>query len=228
MKTKTPDSRLRAAAEFVRQGAIFADIGTDHAYLPVFLLENGKIKHAYAADIGEGPLNSAKRTVEESGFKDRVTLVLTDGLAGLENRGITDIAICGMGGELIRDILDRAPFVKDKRVRLILQPMTRAADLRRFLAKEGFLIVEERIAKAQGKLYFCLAAEYTGKAYTLSRVEEELGRFNIEQEKKNELFFEMLEQKIRAASRRISGLSKTGSADAEEEKYLASLIKLRS
>ena len=227
MKTKTPDSRLRAAAEFVRQEAIFADIGTDHAYLPVFLLEKGVIRHAYAADIGEGPLASAKRTVEECGFQKNVTLVLTDGLTGLDSCGITDIAICGMGGELIADIISAAPFVKSKSIRLILQPMTRAAHLRRFLAKEGFAVVSERITRAKGKLYFCLAAEYTGEAYTLLPVEEELGSYNIQAKEKDVLFYEMLEQKIRASSRRLDGLLKSGQEGSEEAAYLASLKALR-
>ena len=109
MKTKTPDSRLRAAAGFVRQGAVFADIGTDHAYLPVFLCREKRVCHAYACDIVEGPLKSAVAHIEESGFRDLITPVLTDGLTGLDDKGITDIAICGMGGELIADFSPALP-----------------------------------------------------------------------------------------------------------------------
>lgn len=218
---------MRAAAGFVRQGAVFADIGTDHAYLPVFLLEEGKIAHAYASDINEGPLKSAKRHIEESGHADRVTLVLTDGLTGLEGHGITDVAVCGMGGELIADILTAAPFVKDSSIRLILQPMTRAAHLRRTLAKEGFAIVDECVTEAAGKLYFCMAAAYTGVPYMLSRVEEELGAVNIARKPREDCFLRMIDKKIAAARRRLAGYAKASRTDKDEEDYLAALYAIR-
>jgi len=217
---------LRAAAGFVRQGAVFADIGTDHAYLPVFLLKEGIISRAYAADINEGPLASARIHIAENGFSDRVTPVLTDGLSGLESCGITDIAICGMGGELIADILTRAPFVKDKSIRLILQPMTRAAHLRYFLAREGFAVIDECVASAAGKSYFCLAAEYTGEPYVLSRLEAELGKINLARESKSEDFIALCDKRYRAAKKRVDGLLKSGECDGEEAEYLRALSAL--
>ena len=219
MKTKTPDSRLRAAAGFVRQGAVFADIGTDHAYLPVFLLKEGIISRAIAADINEGPLASARAHIAENGLSHLITPVLTDGLTGLEDSGATDIAICGMGGELIADILSRAPFVKNKNIRLILQPMTRAAHLRAYLAKEGFAVIDECVTRAAGKNYFCLAAEYTGEAYTLSRIEAELGRINLSRPITPE-FRALCEGKRRAAQKRVEGVMQSGARDEDELAYL--------
>ncbi len=221
-----PDERLRAAAAFVRQGAVFADIGTDHAYLPVFLCRENRLKHAYACDIVEGPLKSAVSHIKESGLEEMITPVLTDGLAGLDGYGITDIAICGMGGELIADILSRAPFVKNGAVRLILQPMTRARDLRAFLAREGFAVTEECVCRAKGKFYFCLAASYTGVPYSLSRIEEELGAINIRRKVPDEAFLSILAQKMRAAEKRTAGLRAGNKADAEEEAYLLDLRAL--
>lgn len=228
MKAKTPDSRLRAAAGFVRQGAVLADIGTDHAFLPVFLFHTGRIARAYAADINEGPLLCAKRHIAESGFSEHITTVLTDGLTGLENAGITDIAICGMGGELIVDILRHAPFVKDTRIRLILQPMTRAAHLREYLAREGFAIVGECVTRAQGKLYFCLAAEYTGVPYTLSRIKAELGQLADAEGRVSEDELLMVDKHIRAARRRVEGYRTAARPDMAEEEYLETLIRKRS
>ncbi len=221
-----PDERLRAAAAFVRQGAVFADIGTDHAYLPVFLCKEGKISHAYACDIVEGPLASARAHIAESGFAEKITPVLTDGLTGLAHYGITDIAICGMGGELIADILSRAPFVKDKDIRLILQPMTRARDLRAFLAREGFAVTDECVRRAAGKLYFCLVAEYTGVPYTLSRLEEELGAVNIRRRPPEETFLALAEEKLRTAQKRVTGLRAGNKNASEEEEYLSALKTL--
>lgn len=228
MKTKTPDNRLRAAAGFVRQGAVFADIGTDHAYLPVFLLGEGKISRAYAADINEGPLARARLHIAESGYGEYITPVLTNGLMGLDRCGITDVAICGMGGELIADIIAAAPFVKDGRIRLVLQPMTRAAHLRRFLAGEGFAIVDECVVEAAGKFYFCLAAEYTGEPYTLSRIEAEIGRANLLKREKSEALLALLDQKITSSRRRLNGFKLSGKRDKEEEAYLEALIEQRS
>ena len=127
------NARLLCAAEFTRQNATFADIGTDHAYLPLFLLDLGRIKYAYCCDINEGPLASARRNAEERGRLDRTEFILTDGATALAGKGISDYAICGMGGELIADIIDRAPHLKDGTVNLILQPMSRQEKLREYL-----------------------------------------------------------------------------------------------
>ena len=123
MKEPRINGRLLSAAEFVRQGARFVDIGTDHAYLPLFLLKSGRVESAICADINEGPLESAKSNAKEAGVTENIDFVLTDGASALSDRGVTDVAICGMGGELIADIIDRAPFLKDANIRLILGPI---------------------------------------------------------------------------------------------------------
>ena len=82
--------RLLSAAEFVRQGAYFADIGTDHAYLPLFLLKEGKIPRAVCADINRGPLESAQKNAEAEGLSDKIKFFLADGAASLSDEGISD------------------------------------------------------------------------------------------------------------------------------------------
>lgn len=218
---KEPDKRLSAAAELVRQGAVFADIGTDHALLPVFLCKTGRVSRAVAADINVGPLAAARAQVEAEGVSHLIKLVLTDGLRGLEEEGLSDIAICGMGGELIVSILDSAPFVKNANIRLILQPMTHVADLRYYLAKTGFLIVEERTAFAKGKCYFCFAAEYTGTPYTISRVEAAFGR--REARRPCAELLALAKKEKRAVEKKCLGLRRGGNPDRGEEAYLAEL-----
>ena len=158
----TIGGRLSSVAKYVRQGAVFADIGTDHAYLPVFLLLNRTIEAAICSDINEGPLANARQTAAAHGVCEKIDFVLADGAADLSERGITDMAICGMGGELIADIIERAPFIKADRVRLILQPMTRQEYLRVYLYKNGFSLIAEDYAVETGKPYTVLVAEYSG------------------------------------------------------------------
>lgn len=169
------DERLLSAAGFVRAGAVLADIGTDHGYLPVFLLSRGDISRAVLCDINAGPLASARANVEAAGLSDLAELVLTDGARGIAGRGVTDYAVCGMGGELIADILSASPHMAEAGVRLILQPMTKQEHLRRYLACGGFVTVGERYTSAEGKFYLTIAAEYSGEKKELSLLESYLG-----------------------------------------------------
>ena len=156
------DKRLACVAAMVRPGSRLADIGTDHAYLPVWLVERGICPSAIASDIGQGPLDSARRTVETAGLSSQIPCRLGDGLSTVQPGEVEDIAIAGMGGETIAAILESAPWVKDEHIRLILQPMTRAEDLRRWLLGNGFAIRQERLVRDKHHLYPVMAAVYTG------------------------------------------------------------------
>lgn len=158
------DDRLAAVAALVRPGSRVADVGTDHAYLPVWLVENGICPSAIASDIGEGPLDSARHTVTAAYLTDRISLRLGDGLSRIEAAEVEDIVIAGMGGETIAAILDAAPFVQDRRLRLILQPMTRGEELRCWLLTHGFAVREEHLIRDKHHLYPVMAAEYTAAA----------------------------------------------------------------
>ncbi len=156
--------RLQMAADCVRCGKKIADIGTDHAYLPAYLIENGISPEAIAADIGEGPLENAKKIAHSSPvLKERITLRLSDGLKKIEPHEADDIIIAGMGGILIAEILTAAPWVKDASKRLILQPMSHAEDVRRYLCENGFEIIKEDACAEQRHCYLLIVAEYTGK-----------------------------------------------------------------
>ncbi len=157
----TLDKRLSAVAALVRQGSRLADIGTDHAYLPVHLVQSGVCPSAIASDIGEGPLDAARRTVTENGLTSEIALRLGDGLSTVSAGEVDDIAIAGMGGETIVAILEATPYIQDPHLRLILQPMTRAEDLRRWLLSHGFSILEEHLITDSRHLYPVMAAEYT-------------------------------------------------------------------
>ena len=224
---QTPDARLLAAAAFVRQGAVLADIGTDHAYLPIYLVASGRVSRAVAADIGEGPIALARANIAARGLSDRIETVMTDGLLGLSEKGVTDITVCGMGGELISRILQDASFVKDKGIRLILQPMSRAATLRRYLAENGFAIIAERPCRAAGRVYSCLCAEYDGVARTLSPAEAEVGVPTLTNEAEENAFAELLERKIKAVREKIDGLRAAALPAGEDEALLDGLLKIQ-
>ena len=216
------DRRLMAAADFVRRNAVVADIGTDHAYLPVFLIGTNKAKRAVAADINEGPVLRARQNVREYKMEDRIEVVQTDGLAGLERKDITDIAICGMGGELISKILDSAPFVKDEKIRLILQPMTKSEDLYRYLCENGFSVVGEALVR-EDRIYRLICAEYTGKASTPDDVCCLLGEKNIENNA--ELLSEYAARRIAEFTKKQTGMKTAGLDTSYEDAIIKELTK---
>ena len=176
MRNFTLDGRLSSAAKFVRQGARFADIGTDHAYLPIFLLESGRIDYAVCSDINEGPLASARENAREAGVFDKIDFTLANGADALRDKSVTDVAVCGMGGELIADIIGRADFLRKGEVRLILQPMSKFSSLRRELALLGYETEAEEYSASQGKFYLTICASYSGEAREIDETEAEFGK----------------------------------------------------
>ena len=226
MTYDTLDARLSCAADFVRDGAVLADVGTDHAYLPIALLSCGAISFAYAADVAEGPLATAKAHLddcarEQSGLSDRIRLVLTDGLVGLNDviPTVTDITICGMGGELIARILSDAPFVKNPDIRLILQPMTMQPVLRRWLGDNGFAVERERLCTANGKLYSVLCCHYTAENYVPKQ--PLLGDVLLSDPDNKALLPQYLKTNIERLSRIVAGRTSAGVECAEERVALA-------
>ncbi len=157
----TLDKRLGMVASLVRQGSRVADVGTDHAYLPVYLIQAGVATGAIAADIGEGPLDAARHTVIAAGLESAVSLRLGDGLAPVSADEVDDIVIAGMGGETIVAILNAAIWIKNPHYRLVLQPMSRAEELRRWLLYNGFTITTERLVQDKHHLYPVMVAAYT-------------------------------------------------------------------
>ena len=216
------DARLNSAAALVRGGRL-ADVGTDHAYLPVALLLMGKIDFAVASDINKGPLARAQKTVAENGLSDKVELVLSDGLEGIEKYAPDDITILGMGGELIASIIESAPWVKDGKYRLILQPMTRRETLREYLITHGFAITEELMSRAEGRIYQTICAEYVGYNTEYDLSELLLGRHNIE--RGGELFDAYVSRLAETYKTRLEGKRRAGADAREELRVIAALEK---
>ncbi len=153
------DKRLTACAELVGGEGIVCDVGTDHAYLAAELITSGKCSKVIASDVKEGPLASAKATVEKYGITDKVDLILSDGLEKVPLEGVSDIVIAGMGGETIAAIIGGIEKLPYSVVRFILQPMTKPELLRKELYKLGFTITEERAVEESGKLYVIMLVD---------------------------------------------------------------------
>lgn len=170
--------RLSSVAARVRSGARVADIGTDHALLPVWLVQSGQCPSAVASDIGEGPAAAARRTVAGAGLESAVSVRVGDGLAPVWPDEVDDIVIAGMGGETIAEILSAAPWVADPHYRLVLQPMSKPERLRIFLAENGFAIQDEDVVAEGERLYTVMTATFTGECHTLSYAAALMGRIS--------------------------------------------------
>lgn len=205
--------RLEAAASFCRSGVRIADIGTDHAYLPIYLHASGKIRGGVASDINQGPVERARMNIAHSAAARDITVVRADGLCGIEPYDPDDIFILGMGGELIASIIDKAAWVKSPKHRLVLQPMTHPEILRAYLYENGFSIVDETLV-SEDKIYHVICAEYSGEVYSASREELLFGKKNLE--RGGELLRELASRTRDIYSKRAEG-KRVANADASEE-----------
>ena len=156
------DLRLTMVASLVRPGKPLADIGTDHAFVPVFLILNDIIPSAYACDIKVGPLDNAKKTIDEYDLNDKVTPILSDGLIEVPH-DVNDFVIAGMGGELIAKILSDSKWVEEVGNHFVLQPQTHAESLRQYLFGAGYEILKEDVVLDKRHLYLAMEVVYTGK-----------------------------------------------------------------
>ncbi len=217
-----PDDRLRTAASMVVPGGVTADVGTDHGYIPIWLLQQGICTAAIASDINRGPLDRARENARLYGVEDKLKLYLCDGLDGIEpeQNGVTDVCICGMGGELIGAIVTRCAYVREKAVRLVLQPMSSGYELRRTLLENGFAIREERLCKGAGRVYSCLGTVWAGQTIeTAAYTEGELlwGK----QDKSHPLWPVWMDKHRKALEKQLYGREKGGLDTAGERALLA-------
>lgn len=157
--------RLKTIASLVPKGARVCDIGTDHAYLPIFLKKSGIACSVIATDLNEKPLKNAQSNIHNSGVSD-ISLRLCDGLAGVKSHEVDTIIIAGMGGEVIVGILNACEWAKATDKTYILQPTTSAEILREFLCKNGFEIKSETPVFENGKLYSVMTVKFTGVVAT--------------------------------------------------------------
>ena len=176
------DNRLSKIAELVSGNGIAVDVGTDHAFLAAELVNSGKCARVIASDVREGPLDSARRTVEKYGISDKIQLILSDGLENVPMDGVSDVVIAGMGGETIADIIGGCNCNDSDNIRWILQPMTKPEHLRKKLYEYMLHITEEYIVGEGDKLYVIMVAEYDPDFRYLTEFDALYGFFGNEDE----------------------------------------------
>lgn len=179
-------ARLQKCASFVPQNARLADIGTDHGYLPIWLLKQGVIQSGVAADINQDPLNSAKRNSEK--YNVKIETILSNGFEKLPKESFDTATIAGMGGELIATIIENASYIKNSDKTLILQSMSNTYKLRQYLYSNNFKIVKEEAVFEKAKIYSVIKAEigqnevscpYMGAIVPHSEHSEDYARFTV-------------------------------------------------
>ena len=198
--------RLEAAVSLIPKGSVIADIGTDHAYIPVYTCETGWCPSAIAADIVPGPLAAARAHVEGAGLQDRIDCRLGDGLTCVESGEADGAVICGMGGSLMIKILQQSYDVWQSFDFVVLQPQSDSGALRRYLYEKDWHIEDERLVIDDGRLYELLRA-VPGKAEALPEWQYELGPVNWQ--RRNPLLSRKIEILMETKGRILAGLKKS-------------------
>lgn len=212
MKYLQLQPRLQLLSELIPQGSRLADVGTDHGYVPVYLLQRGLIQSAIASDIGAEPLQHARNTAEEYGVEG-IDFRLCPGLDAIAPEETDTILIAGMGGETIITILDSAPWTKRGDHLLLLQPMTKVEMLRKWLADNGYTFTGERLVFDKDHLYPVMLVR-GGEQQSLS-VAEQYGGVMLEGDP---LYGDYLDERIKKLTIAIDGLLR---AKREEQRAAA-------
>lgn len=220
--------RLQAVADLVTAGYITADIGTDHAYIPIYLVGEGRIPGAIASDVNEGPLERARAHVAENGLEDRIDLRISDGFSAIHPGEARSAVIAGMGGGLVMRILREGGETARRLSECVLQPQSEIEKVRTFLNQEGFLFTDEVMVEEEGKFYLVMKVippdesknmekeESLRKQGQWSDVELRYGKLLLE--KKDPVLLRFLERELRIKKEILSSLEGKGSERIDQRR----------
>ncbi|MGY2377515.1 tRNA (adenine(22)-N(1))-methyltransferase [Pseudomonas sp. SDO524_S393] len=216
MNEHTLSMRLERVAAHVPAGARLADIGSDHAYLPVALMRRGAIAAAVAGEVARTPFHAARRTVHDNALDQHITVRLANGLAAIEpGDGITAISLCGMGGETLRDILDSGAAHLNGAERLILQPNGGEQPLRQWLMDNGYRILEEELLRENRFYYEIIVAERSGP---VSYSAQELYFGPLQLQARTPEFLAKWQRLLRLAHKTLAGLEQARQAVPDQRR----------
>ncbi|WP_339250594.1 tRNA (adenine(22)-N(1))-methyltransferase TrmK [Sporosarcina sp. FSL W8-0480] len=210
MNSDKLSERLTAVASYVETGAILADIGSDHAYLPCYLVRNKKISKAIAGEVVKGPFESAMKNVKKEGLENNIIVRLGNGLEVIEESdGVDTITIAGMGGPLIASILQEGNTKLDGVKRLITQPNIHASSIREWAVENGWTIIDEEILKEDSKIYEILVLERGQASY--DELEMKFGPYLLNE--KSPVFIEKWKRESDEWNRILDSLEKAGATE---------------
>jgi len=205
MKNMDLSIRLNAIVNMIEECDSVVDVGTDHGYVPIYLVKNGIIKNAIASDINRGPVEKAQNNVAVNNVGSQISCRLGSGLSTV-NRGEAQIAIiAGMGGNLIRDILEADMEVVKGFKYMILQPVQNAEILREYLYTTGYQIIDEEICKDDGKFYEILKVKYDNKPLILASIYYEISKVLLD--KKSAVMKDFVKYKLLKYTKVYDGLN---------------------
>lgn len=216
-------SRIRKLFELAGNCRVLGDVGTDHALVPIYMVENGMCTRAIASDINKGPLRKASDNLRRSGLWQKIDLRLGEGLEPYKPGECDVYVIAGMGGITIAEILEDRPQVAQTAEKLILQPNTCRAELRKFLNENGYEILDETCAAEKKHIYVFLTVKYTGCApKVLSNTDLEMGTI-LQDKPEGVIYFRALYEKMH---RKLVGLKHSYGVPKEEMEAVESLMEI--
>ena len=222
-------NRLERVSTYIPSGAILADIGSDHAYLPCYAIKEGIASSAIAGEVVEGPFQSAVTQVKESGLEGQIAVRKGNGLEVLTPGEASAITICGMGGSLISRILDEGKEKLSGKERLILQPNIGSQFIREWLMNEGWQLIAEEILEEDGKIYEILVAEKgePRKPYANQNIEAAILMGPYLLKAQNDVFKKKWNQELTHWRRIIKQVEESGNERSQEKKdELTRLIEI--
>lgn len=210
--------RLEKIASLVSKNIVLADIGTDHGYIPISLLESGVIKEAILSDINKGPLNNAREEIKRRKLEDFTDLRLGSGVSILKANEVDEIIIAGMGGILISQIIEDGFEVCKSAEKLILQPMQAPEELRKYLYENGFEIIDEHIVNEEFRIYEIIEAKFSERKRIIKdEIYYEFPEKLIE--RKEPLIKELIEKKIRECDSILEKIGNVEGDSIEKRKF---------
>ncbi|MFT5871959.1 MAG: tRNA (adenine22-N1)-methyltransferase [Clostridium sp.] len=199
MKTMELSIRLKAIASMIEECNSIIDVGTDHGYVPIYLVKNGVIKNAIASDINRGPVEKAKHNITLNNVASQITCRLGSGLSTVKKEEVQVAIIAGMGGNLIRDILEADLDVVKHFKYMVLQPVQNAEVLREYLYSSGYDIIDEEICSDDGKFYEIIKVKYNTKLVEVDSIYYEISKILLD--KKSLIMQRFIEYKLQKYSK---------------------------